>query len=124
VKEKTLIGRLLRSRMLWLLVFAAVVCCVVFFALRGVSSSVDSNQAKFVEDSVRRSAVQCYAIEGSFPDTIGGLQYLESNYGLTIDYSRYAVYYQSMGGNLIPEVRVIPITGGNEIQSLFYGAGS
>ncbi|MDR1421931.1 MAG: hypothetical protein LBI64_03595 [Coriobacteriales bacterium] len=121
---KTLPGRLLRSRMLWLLVFAALLCSVVFFALRGVSNSVDTNQIAFVEDSVRRSAVQCYAIEGRFPGTIGGVQYLEHNYGLTIDYSRYAIYYESMGDNLMPAIRVIPIHGGNEVQTLLSGGGS
>jgi hypothetical protein len=122
--KQTMVGRVLRSRMLWLFVFAALVCCAVFFALRGVSSSVDANQAEFVEDSVRRSAVQCYALEGRFPDTIGGVQYLERTYGLTIDYSRYAVYYESMGGNLMPEIRVIPIQGSDEVYTLLFGAGS
>jgi hypothetical protein len=119
-----MLGRVLRSRMLWLLLFAAVVSCAVFFALRGVSTQVGENQAQFVEDSVRRSAVQCYAIEGRFPNTIGGVQYLEQNYGLAVDYSRYAVYYESMGGNLMPEIRVIPLTGGDEVYALLFGEGS
>jgi hypothetical protein len=114
----------MRSRALWLLVFALVLCSVMIGTLRGLSASVDENQAQFVEDSVRRSAVQCYAIEGRFPGTIGGLQYLESTYGLTVDYSRYAIYYESMGDNLMPEIRVIPIRGNNAVQRLLFGAGS
>jgi hypothetical protein len=99
----------LKSRMFHLLLFVVVVVAAVMFSVRGVSGQVDKNQAQFVADSVRRSAVQCYAIEGKFPETVGGVQYLENSYGLMIDHKRYVVYYESMGGNLIPTVRVVHV---------------
>ncbi|MDR1714160.1 MAG: hypothetical protein LBR39_08445 [Coriobacteriales bacterium] len=101
--------KFLRSKLLWLLLLTAVIVAAVAFSLDGLSGRVSSNQAEFVEESVRRSAVQCYAVEGRFPSNEEGVAYLEANYGLSVDYSRYAVYYESMGGNLIPQIRVFGI---------------
>jgi hypothetical protein len=107
--QKPLAIRVFTSRVFWTLVFVALISAVLVWGGGGWSSTVTDKQAQFVADSVRRSAVQCYAIEGSFPPTIGGLDYLKDNYGLTIDEKRYAVYYESDAGNLIPGIRVIPI---------------
>ncbi|MDR2196794.1 MAG: hypothetical protein LBO07_02390 [Coriobacteriales bacterium] len=122
LRTHTGLAALLRSRLFQLFLFLLLVCCGIVFALRGLATSVDENQTQFVEDSVRRSAVQCYAIEGRFPATIGGVQYLERNYGLIIDYSRYAIYYESMGANLLPEIRVIPIRGSGAVYDRLFGA--
>jgi hypothetical protein len=108
--QRPFLIRLLGSRLLWTLVFAVVVSIALVWGTGGLSGTVTDKQAQFVADSVRRSAVQCYAIEGSFPPTIGAVEYLKSNYGLAIDEERYAVYYESLGDNLIPQIRVIPIS--------------
>jgi hypothetical protein len=100
----SLLRRLATSRLLWSLVFVVAIVLVMAFSTAGLSGQVRENQAEFLEDSVRRSAVQCYAIEGRFPPD---LPYLEKNYNLTIDRSRYAVYYESMGANLLPQIRVV-----------------
>jgi hypothetical protein len=107
--KRPLVFRVVTSRALWAVVFAVLVSVLVFSGSGGWSSTVTDKQAQFVADSVRRSAIQCYAIEGSFPPTVGGIEYLRDNYGLTIDSKRYVVYYESLGGNLIPQIRVIPI---------------
>jgi hypothetical protein len=101
--------RFLTSRVLWTLVFAVLVSFILVWGGGGLSTTVTEKQAQFVADSVRRSAIQCYAIEGSFPPTVGGLKYLRDTYGLTIDEKRYVVYYESFGDNLIPQIKVIPI---------------
>jgi hypothetical protein len=108
--QRPLAARIFSSRLLWTLVFAVVVSLVLVWGSGGLSTTVTDRQAQFVADSVRRSAVQCYAIEGRFPPTIGGLEYLRDNYGLSIDDGRYAVYYESFGDNLIPQIRVVPIS--------------
>ncbi|MDR2587104.1 MAG: hypothetical protein LBC23_02430 [Coriobacteriales bacterium] len=107
--QRPLVLRVVTSRLLWTLVFVALVCVLVIGGSGGWSNTVTDKQAQFVADSVRRSAIQCYAIEGSFPPTIGGVEYLRDNYGLTIDSKRYVVYYESLGDNLIPQIRVVPI---------------
>jgi hypothetical protein len=86
------------------LAVAVVLAGSLFFAVEGISTQVNSEATSFLEDAVRRSAVQCYALEGRFPQD---LQHLEDNSGLIVDHDRYAVYYESMGDNLIPQIRVI-----------------
>jgi hypothetical protein len=107
--QRPLVLRVLTSRVFWTLVIAVLISALVFSGSGGWSNTVTDKQAQFVADSVRRSAIQCYAIEGSFPPTIGGVEYLRDNYGLTIDSKRYVVYYESLGDNLIPQIKVIPI---------------
>jgi hypothetical protein len=107
--NRPLIIRILTSRVLWTLVFAVLASFAVVWGSGGLSNTVTEKQAQFVADSVRRSAIQCYAVEGSFPPTVGGVAYLRENYGLAVDETRYVVYYESLGDNLIPQIRVIPI---------------
>jgi hypothetical protein len=108
--QRPLFLRILTSRILWILVFAALISLAAVWGTGGISGTVTEKQAQFVADSVRRSAVQCYAIEGSFPSTEEGVGYLRDNYGLTVDEKRYVVYYESLGQNLIPQIRVIPLS--------------
>jgi hypothetical protein len=108
--HRPFIIRVLSSRILWTLLFAVLVSFLLVWGSGGLSSTVTEKQAQFVADSVRRSAIQCYAIEGSFPPTIGGLDYLRDTYGLAIDEKRYVVYYESLGDNLIPQIKVVPIS--------------
>jgi hypothetical protein len=37
---------------------------------------------------------------------------LEDTYGLAIDHKRYRVYYESLAGNIVPQIRVVEISGG------------
>jgi hypothetical protein len=108
--QRPLLLRIVTSRIFWVLVFAALIALAAAWGAGGIANTVTEKQAQFVADSVRRSAVQCYAIEGSFPSTVGGLEYLRDNYGLAIDEKRYAVYYESTGQNLIPQIRVVAIS--------------
>jgi hypothetical protein len=108
--QRPLFLRIVTSRVFWVLVFAVLIALAAAWGTGGLSNTVTEKQAQFVADSVRRSAVQCYAIEGSFPSTVGGLEYLRDNYGLAIDEKRYAVYYESTGQNLIPQIRVVAIS--------------
>jgi hypothetical protein len=86
--------------------FVVVVVTVMLMFTSGVGARVSREQTDFLADAVRRSAVQCYALEGRFPDN---LSYLEQKYGLIIDHENYVVYYENMGGNLIPQIRVIAL---------------
>jgi hypothetical protein len=78
----------------------------MFAATAGMQARVTSQGATDLANAVRRSAVQCYAVEGSFPTSVS---YLEQNYGLIIDHTHYVVYYEPMGANLLPQVRVLTV---------------
>ena len=107
--QRPLILRILTSRVFLAALVAAIICLVLAWSSNGLSGSIMGKQAQFVADSVRRSAVQCYAIEGRFPTTEDGVEYLEKHYGLAIDHKRYVVYYESLGDNLIPQIRVASV---------------
>jgi hypothetical protein len=56
-------------------------------------------------ESLRRAAVQCYALEGVYPTD---LDYLKTHYGLRPDERKYAVYYEYIASNLMPDITVLP----------------
>ena len=51
-----------------------------------------------------RAAVACYAAQGAYPPD---LSYIEEHWGVQIDRSRYAVFYQVEGSNLMPDITVL-----------------
>ena len=102
-----LLRRLLSSKALLMIVFIVAIVVIMMYGTSGISGQVQSDQAQFLSDAVRRSAVQCYSLEGRFPENVS---YLEVNYGLIIDRERYAVYYESMGDNILPQIRVVSLS--------------
>lgn len=89
--------------------FFGIIMFAVFFtaAVIAVSSArrTDSEQGrKIAEESIRRAVISCYAIEGAYPDSI---EYLEENYGLSVDESRYTVIYSLFASNIMPDITVI-----------------
>ena len=59
------------------------------------------------EESIRRAAVQCYALEGAYP---ADLSYLVDRYGVSVDPERYFVDYQYTASNLMPDITVLPLS--------------
>ena len=57
-----------------------------------------------LKNAISRNITQCYAVEGSYPQS---LDYLKKNYGLHYDENRYFVDYQPLGSNILPEVTII-----------------
>ena len=91
-------------------VFPILVFCsaAALFALglNSVSAGASAEEAENLRASVLRGAVQCYALEGFYPED---LAYLEENYSVSYDHSRYVVSYEPVGSNLMPDVTVIPL---------------
>jgi hypothetical protein len=110
--ERPLVVRILTSWVLWTVLFLVLLGFIASWSSASFRGNVSENQAQFVADNVRRSAIQCYAIEGRFPSTEAGIKYLEDTYGLAIDHTRYRVYYESMASNIVPQIRVVEISGG------------
>ena len=95
---------------LWdfLLPVAFFVAILIIFSLglENVSETVQEEQLKSTEQAIRRATVQCYAIEGHYPQSFS---YLEEHYGLRVDSQRYLVHYQSVGSNLMPQIQVFSL---------------
>ncbi len=88
------------------LLFAAALLVAVTLASGALGSRVDDDQLALYETTIRRYAVQCYAIEGFFPQN---LSYLETNYGLRLNSDKYVYHYIYIGANMMPEIRVFLI---------------
>jgi len=91
---------------------AGVIVTVTVFAIIlsmfiiGLSDSekLSSEEAcRLVEDSIKRAAVTCYAIEGIYPPS---LEYLTENYDVVIDTDTYIVDYKIFASNIMPTVSV------------------
>lgn len=88
---------------------AAAAACAVLAVLCAwgagrIGQDLAGKGAQALRATVLERAVQCYAVEGAYPPS---LAYLEENYGLQIDHSRYIVAYEAFAPNLLPDVAVL-----------------
>lgn len=84
-----------------LLVLAAAAAAVLIPSAR---SSIREGGRESIREAVLRSAVECYAVEGAYPES---LEYLTENYGLSVNHSRYIVVYNAFASNQLPDVQVL-----------------
>lgn len=56
-----------------------------------------------IRESILSMAMQCYAIEGSYPSS---LSHLEEAYGLTVNHDDYVINYEWFADNIPPSVAV------------------
>ena len=84
---------------------AAVIAGVAWGAAKTQEQAV-GQALKMTEESIRRAAVQCYALEGIYPVNI---EYLMEHYGIRPDTGRFVIHYQYVADNLLPDIAVFPI---------------
>lgn len=101
-RRDTHLSGALRMLLTPLIGLAAVLCMLT--ALSDLESGRDREARRQLEESLRRSAVACYAAEGIYPPD---LSYLEEHYGVQIDTDRFTVYYDAIGENLMPDITVL-----------------
>lgn len=87
-----------------ILVAAAVVLAGGWLLFGNITADMGRQAAASVKKAVLDSVVQCCAIEGAYPPNV---KYLEENYGLSIDHSRYIVSYEVFASNILPDVDII-----------------
>lgn len=91
----------------FLLPIAVLAVLLAFFTgLSNIRGGSDDEGKKQLEESIRRTAVACYATEGVYPPTI---DYMREHYGLQVDESRFYVDYQVFASNLMPTFTVLEI---------------
>ena len=88
------------------IVFTLAVIGMIAYGLRRTEISSRAEGLRILEESISRATVKCYAVEGNYPDTI---TYIEENYGVYIDRTRYAVFYEIIASNLYPEITVVEL---------------
>ena len=82
--------------------FAAVFC--LYKAVAKMGNNQQAESLKQLERSIRKATMTCYATEGVYPPTI---QYLKDNYGIQVDESRFVVFYEIFGENMMPDITVM-----------------
>lgn len=98
-------AELLRENLLSLGLFLGVLA-ILLVGLQSAQEESRLEGLRIVEESVQRSIVTCYAIEGIYPD---GIDYLEQNYNLIIDDSKYYIQYEVFASNIMPQITVIEV---------------
>ena len=89
----------------WLmpLVCFVLVLTLVWAGISQIGRTTAAEQLSTVNQSLQRAAIQCYALEGRYPES---LAYLADNYGLILDKERFVYFYRPLGANIRPEISV------------------
>ena len=95
------------------LIAALVVAAVLFLLAAGIllareAKAAAADQAGEIRQTIYDRALQCYVIEGAYPES---LSYLEENYGLVVNHDAYKVVYSVYAENQPPDIRVIARSG-------------
>ena len=75
-----------------------------FQGISSFSGDTRRRQKESLENALIRNITYCYAVEGSYPES---LDYLKEHYGLTYDEDRFFVDYQVIGANILPDITII-----------------
>lgn len=75
--------------------------CTTINNLQQDHSTYDKAQ---LQEALTRAAVTCYAAEGVYPPD---LDYLVEHYGIQINDDLYAVKYEVIASNLMPDITVL-----------------
>ena len=86
--------------------FILAIASVIIFGLFQVEASGRAEGRLLLEDSIKNSVIRHYAIEGSYP---GGISVIEEYYGVHIDRTRYAVFYNAFAPNIMPSITVVEL---------------
>ena len=92
------------KRRILLLALAILLPAAILLAAVGLGPRAGRESLALTEQSVRRAAVECYALEGAYPTS---LAYLEEHYGVAVDEKRFLVDYVYIGSNLMPDITVL-----------------
>jgi Kef-type K+ transport system membrane component KefB len=96
------------------LVFAIAVFALIagflLFSLASATRRNDAREEQLIASALQRAVVTCYAVEGKYPPS---LEYIYDNYGIRVDETRFAVFYDVIAANVMPGLRVARIGGGS-----------
>ena len=93
----------LRKSVIIPMIFYVLLTGLLYFGVHQLQGMGEEQELKLTEQAVKKAIVQCYAIEGRYPFD---LSYLEENYSLTIDQSKFYIYYDCFSSNIMPDYAV------------------
>ncbi len=82
------------------------VALIVGFVLliNSLTASSGNSETQLVHDAVKNAALTCYAVEGTYPES---LEYLREHYKLAYNKERFVVSYDAFASNLMPDISVL-----------------
>ena len=89
--------------------FTAGILIMIIIGLNETERSSRAEGMRILEESLWRATITCYAIEGRYP---ANLEHIEKVYGVYVDRNRYAVMYEIVAANVLPDITVLDIKGG------------
>lgn len=92
-----------RKNLLTMIVFFFMIG-FLYCGVSSIQQISDEKQLENLQNSIRRSVVQCYALEGRYPES---LDYLKKHYGINYDEKKYFVDYTAQSSNLMPDITVL-----------------
>lgn len=105
LKQTAFFRRRPKTRWLWLALILLATGGCAFFLLGRLNRYLEIQNRLTLLDSIKRAAVNCYAIEGAYPQE---LSYLEEHYGVVVNHDKFLVEYDVFASNLLPQIDVIP----------------
>lgn len=99
-KPRRPLGRLA----LLMLAALAVFCSAVFLLGQRLTADLDAQGADALRRAVQDAAVQCYAVEGAYPESP---DVLVQHYGLSYNHRDYLVSYTAYASNQPPTIAVL-----------------
>lgn len=82
----------------------SVVIILLYSGFTTTFESTRENQKRGLEKSLYRASMECYALEGSYPES---LSYLLSQYQVLYNEDIFDIDYQVFGSNILPSITVI-----------------
>lgn len=98
-----------RSRFGWLkdkvtsVAFLIGITIVLVLGTFYISNMGNKQGLQLTREAVNRAAIECYAIEGNYPPDV---DYMEKNYGLSYDHTKYFIFYEVFASNIMPTIEV------------------
>lgn len=92
-----LISTILITLLISSMVIYSITAIIVF------NNHTAEKQTEDIAKVIQKAAIQCYALEGSYPPDI---YYIADNYGVIIEEDLYIYHYEVYGSNIMPHIQV------------------
>lgn len=93
-----------------LVVFIGMMLLFVY-GFHNTDATMDEEDLNRVKQAVQKAALECYSIEGFYPEDV---EYLVEHYGLYLQEDLYSIRYGYIGSNIMPDTNVFAIRKGND----------
>ena len=84
-------------------VFVALIVGFVVL-VNSLTATSGDQETQLGYDAVKNAALTCYAVEGTYPES---LEYLREHYKLAYNTERFVVEYDAFASNLMPSITVL-----------------